>query len=691
MSISKASNWRAVFFLVAPLVLVTGSVVPAGATAFLTDEANGVNLQLFGAAISELEDMNGDGRGELLIGAPGDNVNGSLAGAVFYYRSRSTNSQGLEQVWRGNGGEKFGFAVARVGDVNGDGTPDFAVGAPLCDTGGTNRGRVCLFWGGSTISSTPDLVIYGSAGSDQFGYSISAAGDFNGDGEDDFIVGAPFKDANGTDNGAAFVIFGQSGGPSTDLADAVMLTGQIAGDHFGWSVTGAGNFLGTANDCVAVGAPLNTEYGMDAGAAYVYEGSTYPQTPNSVFDLKIHNGSAAAPFSQYGFAVRGIGQWNNDGFDDLAIGAPYCNSNGSEAGRVEIVFGGASPSNTGDRYVKGQLATDHFGWSLARVGDINGSGEDLLVGAPGYDADAADGGRAYLYYGGSPSYNSAASCEVLPVDPLNPGTAANDKYGEAVASAGYFDNDGILDYAVGAPGGNIGNASTAGYVWVKDSGDQVVAAYLSAWRAVWTAEGTVAVEFSIAQPVGQLAALSLERQGLDRNGDPQASDLIWSGPVNLSGPVDLGSGLAFDGTVFTYTDDEALEGMPAGGDLLYSLTITDQDGQSFTLDSLAGPGAYLGGPLPGNMVALDPAWPNPFNPLVSIRFVAPAGQHAVCRVTDLRGRVVATLFAGDGPGDWRTVTWNGRTDAGSQAPSGVYFIRLETDTGTAVRRVVLAK
>ncbi len=684
------SNWRAGSCLVVSMILVLGSALPVRGGAYLTDETSGVAEQLFGASVSELEDLNGDGRWEFLVGAPGDNVNGLEAGAAFYYRSRPDNEYGLQQVWRGVGGEQFGFAVARVGDVNSDGQPDFAVGAPLSNSVATDAGRVCLYWGGSTISATPDLVIPGEAAGDQFGFAISAAGDFNGDGEDDFIVGAPYRNAPGTDQGSAYIIFGGNGGPSSNLADALRLSGQVGGDLFGYSVSDAGNFLASAHDCVIVGAPRNDGAGIDAGAAYVYEGTTAPADPDAVFDLKITSNANFKANSRFGRAVRGIGRWDSDAYDDVAVGAPLCNDVASGAGRVEVVLGGPSPSSSGDLHVNGQTATDNFGSSLARVYDVIGSGnDDLLIGAPGYDGVAADGGRAYLYAGGSGS-GGAGSLEILPNVPLQPGTQANDRFGSAVSAAGLLDDDADLDFVVAAPGGNIGTNATAGFVWINDSSGSLVGAYMAQWEAGWTAEGLVALEFAVSLPAEAMSALELVRTVQDQEGQVVQTETLWDGPVNLQGPADLGGGLSYDGSAFAFTDAAALPEEAYTGGVLYSLTLTDAAGQTVILGALAGPGQFPG-ELPATTLVLDKAWPNPFNPAVSVRFRAPGDRPAVCRVTDLRGRHVALLYTGPGLGQWRTVTWDGRDDTGSRAASGVYLINLEADGQRAVRRVVLAK
>jgi hypothetical protein len=643
----------------------------------LTDEAGGFSGQRFAAALSELADQNSDGRHEFLVGAPLDTENGLESGAVFYYRSREDNRHGLQQVWHGQPGEWFGYAVARIGDVNDDGREDFAVGAPEYDGGGANQGRVYIFYGDTSISSSPDLTISGDAAGDYFGFAISAAGDFNGDGKDDFIVGAPLKNAPGMESGAAYVIYGASGGPSNDLADALMLSGENAGDHFGHSVTDAGNFLGSNSDCVAVGAPGNTQDGIDAGAAYVFAGEQFPADPDADHDLKIRNGAAARPGSLYGFAVEGIGRWDGDGYDDLAIGAPYCNESGSEAGRVEIVFGDPSPSTTGDRYANGEAATDHFGYSLARLGQVEGSGlEDLLIGAPGHDGTASDAGRAYIFAGGSSSTNDAGNLTVLDAAPLNAGTMAQDHFGVAVASAGFFDDDEIPDYAVGADAGNIGNTASAGYCWVDDSSGQLVANLLSLWNADWDDEGGIRLSFAFSLPAQRIVRISLHRSV---PGGP--AQLVWSGPV--PGP-DAQQGPVLTPEGFTFSDGSA----PAGPQLTYTLTLAKSDGTEVVLSALNGPDPDL---RPVLAAHLEPVWPNPFNPAVTISFDLPAGRQGHLQVLDMRGRVVAELFSGPGRGAGQTATWNGQTLQGRPAPSGVYLFRLQTGNEVLTRRAVLAK
>lgn len=431
----------------------------------------------FGESIYMLPDINGDGCDELLIGAPLANAPGSESGKVYLRLGGSQLTVLADYTWNGPANGRFGWAIAPIGDVNNDGDADWAVGEPLANNAAENAGRVYIYYGEHYPRATADVIIDGAIGGDQFGFSIAPAGDFNGDGVDDFIVGAPYSDLRGANAGAAYVIYGAEAGPSTDLDDATVLTGQISDDQFGWSVSAAGNFLAGAEACIAVGAPLNnTHGGLDAGAVFVYEGSLFGADPDTSIDFAAGVSHSSKAGSQYGFAVRYAGRWDSDSYDDLAVGAPYCNAGQTDNGRVEIIYGGSNPDPTGDRYVNGEAANDLLGFSLAWGRHISGSSrDDLIIGAPGHNDNAAGSGRAYIYEGGSSSQTSASSLVILAVEPLVPDTEAGDRFGASVASAGDFDNDGEYDVAVAAASGNSASNIVSGYVWLQDSSGGAVA------------------------------------------------------------------------------------------------------------------------------------------------------------------------------------------------------------------------
>ncbi len=641
--------------------------------------------------MSELEDLNGDLRWEFLVGAPGA-PNGGNHGAVHMWLGNKELTTEADFVWTGVNEEKFGFAVARIGDVNDDGLPDWAVGAPDSDEDGSTKGKVYVFYGNSDPALIGSPVgIIGETGGDNFGFSISAAGDFNNDGVADFIVGAPALDvASPGRSGNAYVIYGHKDGVSTDLADATKLVGEFSNDAFGWSVTDAGDFLGGA-DCVAIGAPRNnSQAGFRAGAVYVYEGGNIP---DDKVDHIITTGGTAGE-TQYGFAVRGVGDWGDDFHTDLAIGGPYNNNGGLAAGRVEIVYGSATgPSEKGDRFVLGEIAGDNFGYSLDRIWDFTGNtADDVLIGAPFHDQPAGNCGKGYVFEGGSPA-TSAKDLMLKGNVPMKPGAEANDHYGWAVASAGDFDGDGDWDLAVGAPEGNKLNDAVTGFIHLQDSSAEVVPSFFSFWTASWAGTGVtdiVRLSFSFALPADQFADVQLSRQVRDSQGGLLDEATIWAGQAQW-GQGEVPGVLSISGDGFTFLDQIPVDAFANAVSLSYSLNAVTGDGFVFALEALDGPGNLSTHLNFGSLLALDPAWPNPANPAVTIRFRAAPTENISVRIMDLRGRLVSELYQGPGTGDWQHMIWNGRTDSGAAAASGLYLIRLENGEKALNQRVVLAR
>ncbi|MBL0108083.1 MAG: FG-GAP repeat protein [Ignavibacteria bacterium] len=407
---------------------------------------------LFGTSISSAGDVNGDGYSDLIIGASLNDAAGASAGRAYIYYGGTIINSVVDVVLTGlAAGDQFGLSVSTAGDVNGDGYSDVIVGANGNDAGGSNAGRAYIFFGGSSMNNVADIILTGAAVSDNFGTSVSSAGDVNGDGYSDVIVGANFNDAGGTNAGRAYIYFG--GSSMNNVAD-INLTGAAASDNFGTSVSTAGDVNGDGFSDVIVGASSNDAGGTNAGRAYVYFGGS---SMNDIADVLL-TGEAAS--DGLGISVATAGDVNGDGYSDLIVGANLNDAGGSNAGRAYVYFGGSVMNNVADVTLTGVAVSDQFGISVSTAGDLNGDGySDVIAGANLNDAGGASAGRAYVYFGGNLMDSTA--------DVLLTGAAANDQYGSSVSTAGDMNGDGYSDLIIGADQNDAGGSS-AGRVYLYD-------------------------------------------------------------------------------------------------------------------------------------------------------------------------------------------------------------------------------
>ncbi len=401
----------------------------------------------FGFAVAIGGDANGDGRADLAVGACTNDQGGTDAGKVSIYFGRVVPSGSPDLELIGPPGSFFGAAVAWAGDVNGDGYDDLVVGAYRDGQAGDLAGKAFVFFGGSPMDSVPDLVLVGPGAGAYFGRAVCGAGDLNGDGIDDFAIGAPR-----TTNGTVYVYFG---GRPPDATPDLVIQGLAAGDWFGSSIAGCGNVDNRPGDDLLVGAPRASVAHLWEGAAYLFSGgSGLDATPDWIC-------AGAGAGDQFGTSVAAGGDVNGDGAPDILVGAPYHNNGTTlDAGAGYLFYGGSRLDTTADFTILGTRSAEYLGTSIAGCGDVTGSGYGhFVVGAPGDDSAGTDAGKVILSPGGDPPEQGA----LISIN----GESAGDQFGYAVAGdAGTsnlsFTGSSRPDFGVGAWGHGNGKAYVYG-------------------------------------------------------------------------------------------------------------------------------------------------------------------------------------------------------------------------------------
>lgn len=576
-----------------------------------------------GISVSGAGDVDGDGIDDLLIGAHLADPNGANSGRAYvvygrngdFFAAVDLSGMPASQGFVLNGAttnDLAGFSVSEVGDFNNDGRDDFVVSAFGSDTSGTDAGSSWVVFGrAGDFASTVDLSaigggngvrIDGGIAGELTGISVSSAGDVNGDGFVDIIIGANgIKSSPTTTVGGAYIVFGKASGFTTPINlngpgnGVVKITGAVGSGHTGERVSGGGDFNGDGFADVLISA-----YGINsyAGGAYVVFGGSSLTRNIGLGGL---NGSTGftilgSPGQFAGMSVGNAGDVNGDGIDDIMVGAPFTNANAASGaeGAAYVIFGsrgGFDPTlnladvdgTNGFRMFGENSFAGFTGWAVASAGDINGDGlGDMLVSAK--KAGSVYAGSVYVVFGQSGGFSPdldlghMIGSEGFRID----GSANGDNFGFSVSGAGDVNGDGFDDIIVGAykadPTG-LGNEG-AGYV-IFGRGDLQLSPELK------LADLRDSQGFRLKGGDNNLAGYAVSSAG-DVNGDG-IDDMLVSAPGITS--LDAGRVYLVYGTTGARPLEVNLATMPAqvGTEILGALA-DDQTATSVSFGDINGDG-----------------------------------------------------------------------------------------------------
>lgn len=460
----------------------------------------GQPVELLGVSVGGRGDINGDGFDDLLVGArqstPSEYGRRDPGAAYVVFGGRGALSTPVSAAdldgsdgFRADGidgADYTGFSVSVAGDVNGDGLDDFIVGAPgpFRPYGDTRPGKAFVVFGSSSgFNSTLDLAsltgadgfrIVSEGERDRAGISVSSAGDVNGDGFDDLVVGVPLASPGDRSSaGSAFVIFGKASAFSSTVAlsdlsavDGFRIDGEAAEDALGFGVSNAGDLNGDGLDDLIMGAP-----GANAsGSAYVLFGRSgaFPHpfdlsTLDGVTGFRI-DGDVSGGF--FGGFVSRVGDFNGDGLDDILVGEKYSNESTQpgvgdaylwfgRSGNIPALFSASSLAGSVGLRLDGRAASGVRRGLGSSAGDLNGDGfDDVIVGST---VDNISFGRAYVVLGRPDEAVSLSLPDLSGRDGWRFEDFVNPSVGYSVASAGDINGDGVDDVAIGLPAAEVAN------------------------------------------------------------------------------------------------------------------------------------------------------------------------------------------------------------------------------------------
>jgi hypothetical protein len=646
-------------------------------------------------------DLNGDGRSDMVVGAPGvDYMGRSACGAVYVVYTADTlqspvdlsTARGDVKVIMGpEANARVGSRIA-CGNVDGDRYDDLVIGVPTASPNGRFfAGELYVVFGGNVPPDTLDLLtpgqdfirIQGEKEFDKLGDAISA-GDVNNDDFADIIAGAPFATVDGRQYaGEVFVIYGDSGLPGDiDLAlpvwAGIRIFGSEGNDTFGTACYSADVTNDNVDDII-VGAPEAAPVARSAaGVAYVIRGGA--SLPDTI-DTLDENGSllsrilGASPGALTG---SGFGSADVDGdlLTDFLVGAPELSPNGrTAAGSVYSLSGSVGLPDTvdlaappaGTVRIDGPTANSKIGRRIT-AGDYNfDAADDVVIGAPSATFQVApepqsriSAGSVYIIFGRqvfAPEIDlSVAQTGITTIL----GAASLENTGTSVAT-GRMNADPFDDLLIGADGVARGGKFNVGRGLVLLGNAAITPTFVVFYDASAT-PGSVRVEWELLDDVGSESIDVLRSAG--------SGDMVKLPSRGLSR---IGAGR------FIYEDSDVR------GGATYSYTAILRDAGSQTLFTVTVTVPRLAG------AVLHPGFPNPFRDATTLAFDIPDPGRVTIRVYDVRGALVASIVDRHHDAGSTRVEWNGRDGNGEPAPSGVYFARMSYSGRTLERKLLLLR